>query len=35
MGGHNSVITGVDFDENNLFVFSMDGKITVWNRESF
>lgn len=35
MGGHSSVISAIDFDKSFLYGFSMDGKVTVWNRENF
>ena len=35
MGGHNSVITSIDYDNEFLYAFGMDGKVTVWSLTNF
>jgi hypothetical protein len=35
MGGHNSVITSIDYDSEFLYAFGMDGKVTFWSLTNF
>jgi len=35
MGGHNSVITSIDYDGQFLYGFGMDGKVTFWSLTNF
>ncbi len=32
MGGHSSLITSADSDDKWIYTFSMDGKVSLWNR---